>query len=669
MKTMFFSLPPWPYLFLLPLLEVVTTTNCPSPCQCKWLEGKYTLDCVETNITRFPLTGDNIEAIILDKNDFSKLEAFEFVNSGLSHVRKVSMKSCNLDKFEDDLFSGLTNLHGLDLSHNMLTQLSRHQFPSLPELRSLDLSQNYLRSVHKDSFSNVGTNLVRVDLSGNSLISIPWTTFIPLPNLKQLSLGGNPWHCDCRLGELHSELVRKAIVPAQATCSTPRALSSKHWANFHSKQFTCSPTVSLPHPSQHAVQPGQLVPLHCQVSGNPSPSVTWRQNGYTMPEGNQDTYSIRQTKSGEGHSTDIFSVLTIRNMSSFALGTYSCLAKNKVGIDEKEIRISFHDVAQVFDELEDKPVLLIVGISAATVIIVIITLMLVIICCIRRFRDGKSRTSSHSSSFTILDYKDTKPTKDLDLFRPSWTNPMPKPPRTGAYDKMSCEDIPGTLSRSSTRQTYLLADPCDGDTSHLSVDGYDSATLPRSDTDWTRHEKTVTAPYPTDTLLMLPPFCNQAGSRASVGTISTIDPIYGTVRRTLPPQYAYAPHYPAMPSVCHSRPGYVTLPRRPKISRRPALPLGDSLGPRSSADGCSHSNIASLPMNMSFDHQCKSTMLPPYSPPPPASITAINTVGLPPVQIPSPEEDPPMRTSTPKTAPDLSPPSSRALLDTILEQD
>ena len=233
---------------------------------------------------------------------------------------------------------------------------------------------------------------------------------------------------------------------------------------------------------------------------------------------------------------------------------------------------------------------------------------------------------------------------------------------------MSCEDIAGTLSRCSTRQTYLPADTCDGDTSHLSGDS------PADDT-WARYANFNPLCYPgmpfADSLDQIPLMRNLAGSRASIGTlssISTINPIYGTIRRPYHPQHTNA-HYQAMtPSLnCHQRPGYVTLPRRPK--QRPALPLGDSLGPRSNADGCSHSNISTLPPDKSMNYQCKSTTLLPYIPPTPVSSTAINTIGLPAVHISTDEDVFPMRTSTPKAEPDLSPPPSRAHLDTIPEQE
>eukprot|EP00092_Neocalanus_flemingeri_P022217 GFUD01024096.1.p1 GENE.GFUD01024096.1~~GFUD01024096.1.p1 ORF type:complete len:344 (+),score=58.19 GFUD01024096.1:39-1034(+) len=322
----------------------------------------------------------------------------------------------------------------------------------------------------------------------------------------------------------------------------------------------------------------------------------------------------------------------------------------------------------------------IIAVSASVAIILILVLLLIVLCFARKFKALK--TSSHSSSFTILGFSDTRSAK------PSKTNPMPKPPRTGAYDRMSCEDIPGTLSRGSTGLTYLLADTCDGDTSHVSGEFQTEATLPRRETNWTRQAcstlfEVQKSSDPLDCPDMFPLLVNRPGCRASIGTISissmsTIDPIYGTIEHPYPlpyPQHTFKPSHPNSPPnhpICHQRPGYVTLPRRPKSShaQRPSLSSLDCLGPRTSADGSSHSNISTLPMNKCTDHRCQTTMLPPYSPPPPASISAINTVGLPPqVQHSSPQKQGPVRTSTPKTVPGPSPSPSRAQLDTIPEQD
>ena len=124
---------------------------------------------------------------------------------------------------------------------------------------------------------------------------------------------------------------------------------------------------------------------------------------------------------------------------------------------------------------------------------------------------------------------------------------------------MSCEDIAGTLSRCSTRQTYLPADTCDRDTSHFSGDSPVDDTL-------AGYGNFTSLGYPrmpfADSLDQIPLMSNLADSRASIGslsTISTIDPIYGTIRRPYHSQHTNA-HCQTMPPPpnCHPRPGYVT---------------------------------------------------------------------------------------------------------------
>ena len=517
---------PSPLWTLLLLLSVSCSTTCPAPCECKWQQGLSTLDCAEKNITKVPFSSDEMQAVILDRNNMNQLEAFEFFNADWAHVRKISLKFCQLDSFKEDLFSGLTNLHHLDLSHNSLVFLSSNQFPSLPQLRTLDLSHNSLASIHKDSFSHLGVNLFQIDLSGNSLTSIPWTTFLYLPSLRQLVLADNPWHCDCKLGSLHSELSTKNIFPDEASCSTPERLSTKTWSTLPRSEFTCPPTVSLPHSHQQVVLPGQDLPLQCQVTGNPTPLVEWRKDGHTiLKRSNEHNISVNNLDEG---SIDVLSILTIKNMSSSSPGLYSCLAKNAEGVDEKELKVSLLVADNSVAKSDDQPVVLLIAISATTTVILIMLLMLVTVYCCRKFNVLK--TESHSSNFTFLQNGDKEP---------SWPNTVLNPPRTGAYDQISCTDISGTLSRSSTRQTYLLAEACDEDTSHLSGD--QDASLPRTHSEWSGKENFETSMLCDDNLGLV---CNMARSRSSIDTLpnmarsrssmgtlsNTFDPIYGTIR-------------------------------------------------------------------------------------------------------------------------------------------
>ena len=175
------------FFLLVQLITTIETASCPLPCHCNWVEGKFTLNCLEKKITILPLSSSNIEAVTLDKNPL-ELNSYEFVRAGLSNVRKIRMRHCNISVLFGEVFSGLNNLHELDISHNNLTILRERQFLNLPEMRILDLSNNLLSSIHKNSFMSLGHKLERLDITSNFLVTLQWTTFTPLPSLKQISI-------------------------------------------------------------------------------------------------------------------------------------------------------------------------------------------------------------------------------------------------------------------------------------------------------------------------------------------------------------------------------------------------------------------------------------------------------------------------------------------------
>jgi len=634
------------YFLLVPFITTTKAASCPLPCNCNWVEGKYFLNCMEKNITSVPLTNDNIEVVSLDNNPLN-LNPYEFVRAGLRNVRKIRMRYCNISVLFGEVFSGLNNLHELDMSHNNLTIILPGQFPNLPELRILDLSNNTLSSIHKNSFASLGLKLERLDITNNLLVTLPWTTFTPLPSLKQISLGGNPWYCDCKLGEFHSELSRRNIVIDSVTCVSPSALATRYWGSLQQSDYTCSPTVSLPHPAQHSVLPGQVVPLHCQVTGNPAPKVTWRQDGAILLKTNNEMYRIIETKSEDGHGISIFSVLTILNTSSSSLGNYSCLAKNSIGMEKKDVNVMFLESAMRKEETDENYLILIITICASGVIL-IISIAIFVYCYMKKFKSLKF--SSHSNSFTILEYK-KKSSKDSEK------------PETGVYE---CLDMPGTLSRCSTLHTYLP------DSSHHGGDDFDSVTLPRTDSNTLPRSCSIpmtcadsdvmkTETQSLSSMCTLMAMTNKPYSRECIGTISSVpDPIYGSIRRTItiPPQYHSYTHNVPVPTLWHQRPGYVTLPRRPKSCQVFRL---DSHGPRTSSDGCRHNIISTLPLNKTKSYQRESTMMPPFSP----ASSALNTVGVPVVDTRTPiavaEADIHKRPPSPQMS------SSKVCLDTIAE--
>jgi len=595
---------------------VISDPSCPHYCECKWRNGLPTADCTEKNITRVPVTSDTMQAIIMDKNNLTQLAPFEFYNANWAEVRKISLRYCHISSFNKTVFSGLSNLHDLDLSHNKLTILDSDQLPSLPSLRILDLSNNHLVTIHRDSFSGLGGTMVRVDLSGNNLASLSWMIFSHLPNLKLINIERNPWHCGCSLGSLHSELRKRNISPGSPSCSTPRQLSNKAWGSLTSAEFTCKPSVSLPqHPP---VLPGQDVPLHCQVAGYPTPAISWKKDGQIISDRSSKVHSISVSQLDDT-SSDLISVLTIMNISSTSLGLYSCLANNLEGSEEKDIFLTFPSSDTNAMVSDSESLITIVVISVGTTVLVIIFLALIIAFCVKKFLNLKSRSKSSRFQNTTMS------SSSLPV--------MTRKPST-----RTSANVSASLSRSSIQRSYLLSDTYEEDLSSYIQDKY---LMDEIDGIYDQTSNVCPSVTPAaNNKDQFPRIYNTQGSRVSIHTASHM--VY-------PRQYSSIRRSTSFSPSQHPRPGYVTLPRRPK--ERPALYLEDGLGPRTSADGSSRNSISIK----SEDIITNPLLSSPFS--------SINTIGLPILGNTS-EARFLARASTPNTS--IS--SDRGHLDTIAEQ-
>ena len=68
----------------------------------------------------------------------------------------------------------------------------------------------------------------------------------------------------------------------------------------------------------------------CQATGEPVPSISWYFKGIMIVLSDTSKYKISNTLS----ETTIRSLLTISNVQSFDVGTYTCQAENIIGIDQ-----------------------------------------------------------------------------------------------------------------------------------------------------------------------------------------------------------------------------------------------------------------------------------------------------------------------------------------------
>ena len=68
----------------------------------------------------------------------------------------------------------------------------------------------------------------------------------------------------------------------------------------------------------------------CQATGEPVPSISWYFKGIMIVVSDTSKYKISNTL----NETTIRSLLTISNVQSSDVGTYTCQAENIIGIDQ-----------------------------------------------------------------------------------------------------------------------------------------------------------------------------------------------------------------------------------------------------------------------------------------------------------------------------------------------
>ena len=76
---------------------------------------------------------------------------------------------------------------------------------------------------------------------------------------------------------------------------------------------------------------GNVVSFICQATGGPFPTITWYFNG--TPVSNDTIMNKYEVLLMEVNTTTISSILTIMNVQSSDVGTYTCNATNVVSSD------------------------------------------------------------------------------------------------------------------------------------------------------------------------------------------------------------------------------------------------------------------------------------------------------------------------------------------------
>ena len=134
----------------------------------------------------------SLQSLVLHRNKIAEVPAFTFSAAGKLEV--ISLRENQLTSIGKGAFSGLQQLHSLDISSNMLRAMSPACLkPLAGTLETLALSKNQLTSAVLEAglLWSLG-KVSSVSLDGNQLDAITVAAFHDLTNLHKLVLGSNP---------------------------------------------------------------------------------------------------------------------------------------------------------------------------------------------------------------------------------------------------------------------------------------------------------------------------------------------------------------------------------------------------------------------------------------------------------------------------------------------
>ncbi|KAF8784351.1 uncharacterized protein LOC129959443 [Argiope bruennichi] len=328
---------------------------CLSECNCKWKNGKQTVECIGVNLVGIPdsLSGET-QVLDLTGNLLQLLPSRAFYKVGLVNLQKVFASRCGLLSIADDAFYQLSNLVELDLSNNFITWIPAIALRDTPLLRRLLLSSNPIQRVENDTFSLLShltalelsscqievveprafdglKSLQYLKLDGNKLRTLPPEMVNPFSTLYGLELHQNPWHCDCRIRSVRKWMMRHNIpISSPPQCFEPPRLRELTWDAVSIDDFACKPEVTVVE-STVAFTEGDNATLSCRVHAVPEGSVNWIWRGrvinnLTLMSFGRQMYLIREV----GTTLKVNS-LTIFNVMLKDSGRYLCVASNPAG--------------------------------------------------------------------------------------------------------------------------------------------------------------------------------------------------------------------------------------------------------------------------------------------------------------------------------------------------
>lgn len=345
--------------------------GCPKMCECFWRASRLTATCREADLIDIPRGLEpKTKVLDLSNNNLRILPRDAFIYTGLTTLQKVVLSHCKLSLMEAGCFNSVQNIMELDLSYNQLRHVPSSAVKGLVLLRELNLAHNALTTLSATAFIYT-PHIVQLDLSQNSLVSVATgalrmlteleilnlaenrlsyfnaSELYPLSLLRFIRVDGNPWRCSCHLRPLqkwfHDNNIVASIPPS---CSYPKWLSGRDWQGLGREDLLCAPQVSAIAP-RVLVSRGENVSLLCRIETEVETIITWLVGD--LPLFNDDDFSRYLVVDFESANNMSFvSNLTITDVNMDDQGTYRCVAENRAGVRETNFTLQVsHEVAEV----------------------------------------------------------------------------------------------------------------------------------------------------------------------------------------------------------------------------------------------------------------------------------------------------------------------------------
>ncbi|CAH2088358.1 unnamed protein product [Euphydryas editha] len=355
----------WLTIATISFVTIVTTadftTECQRPCDCRWQSGNKAAICSNSSLRAVPANlSSDIQILDLSNNNLLQLHQEAFKRVGLSNLKKLFLRDCNIETVHKAAFITLAIMIELDLSKNRIRYLHPDTFKGTEKLRLINLNNNFIDKLEDGLFRNLKF-LQKVEVSNNRIVRIGTKAFVNLPQLKILRIDGNslshmkpetlmtlrnlsgldlhnnPWRCDCNLQTFRDWVISHNLYTPPTSCAEPASIRSKLWTELDSSNFACRPTILEPLPDATIKSYEENVTLICKVVGNPTPDVIWRYNGKTIEL--RSFGEIRYIVTENTMDLIRWVNLTILHIRYSDRGNYTCVAENPGGKDEKTLTL------------------------------------------------------------------------------------------------------------------------------------------------------------------------------------------------------------------------------------------------------------------------------------------------------------------------------------------